>query len=383
MKNIILLIFLAFTINAFSQTTDKTVTLVVSGQGKTQDEAKQNALRSAIEQAFGTFISSKTEILNDDLVKDEIVSVASGNIQKYEIISEVQIPNGDFATSLNATVSVDKLTAFVESKGVVAEFKGNLFAFNIKQQILNEQSEILSIENMINVCSKLMQNCFVYQINALNPISDSQDNQKWIIPINIQVKTNQNIENLNNFLFKTLSRIALSNNEINDYETLGKKTYNINYYYNQSLNDFFLRTEKGKELFYYLNDFWYKAILNIEITNGIKSISGNKLNKPKVQDDNYLNLFSDRSTGKGYGWYDLILNPNKINSKSIEINEQQILGIHQVSKFSNQGSFGIKRSYTFIFPDSGTLVGNIKYSDYFKLEELNRITEFKVSPIVN
>jgi predicted DNA-binding protein with PD1-like motif len=383
MKNLLFLAFLGFTINTFSQTTDKTVTLVVSGQGKTQDEAKQNALRSAIEQAFGTFISSKTEILNDDLVKDEIVSVASGNIQKYEIISEVQIPNGDFATSLNATVSVDKLTAFVESKGVVAEFKGNLFAFNIKQQILNEQSEILSIENMINVCSKLMQNCFVYQINALNPISDSQDNQKWIIPINIQVKTNQNIENLNNFLFKTLSKIALSNNEINDYETLGKKTYNINYYYNQSLNDFFLRTEKGKELFYYLNDFWYKAILNIEITNGIKSISGNKLNKPKVQDDNYLNLFSDRSTGKGYGWYDLILNPNKINSKSIEINEQQILGIHQVSKFSNQGSFGIKRSYTFIFPDSGTLVGNIKYSDYFKLEELNRITEFKVSPIVN
>ena len=42
---------------------DKTVTLTVSGQGQTQDEAKQNALRNAIEQAFGTFISSNTEIL--------------------------------------------------------------------------------------------------------------------------------------------------------------------------------------------------------------------------------------------------------------------------------------------------------------------------------
>ena len=74
MKNVIFILALALSINAYAQD-NKTVTLVVSGQGKTQDEAKQNALRSAIEQAFGTFISSKTEILNDELVKDEIVSV--------------------------------------------------------------------------------------------------------------------------------------------------------------------------------------------------------------------------------------------------------------------------------------------------------------------
>ena len=52
---------------------DKTVTITLSGRGNTQNEAQQNALRSAIEQAFGTFISTKTEILNDALVKDEVV----------------------------------------------------------------------------------------------------------------------------------------------------------------------------------------------------------------------------------------------------------------------------------------------------------------------
>ena len=65
MKKLILIMSLAISINAFAQDADKTVTLVVSGQGKTQDEAKQVALRSAIEQAFGAFISSKTEIIND------------------------------------------------------------------------------------------------------------------------------------------------------------------------------------------------------------------------------------------------------------------------------------------------------------------------------
>lgn len=93
MKKNILLLFFLFSYNIFAQD-DKTVTLVVNGHGKTQDEARQNALRSAIEQAFGAFISSKTEILNDKLIKDEIVSVTNGNIQNYEVINEVQIPNG-------------------------------------------------------------------------------------------------------------------------------------------------------------------------------------------------------------------------------------------------------------------------------------------------
>ena len=125
MKQLFLIVALAISFCAYSQD-DKTVTLVVSGQGKTQDEAKQNALRNAIEQSFGSFISSNTEILNDELVKDEIVSIANGNIQKFEVISEVEVPEVGHATTLKATVSVTKLTSFVESKGVEIEFKGSL-----------------------------------------------------------------------------------------------------------------------------------------------------------------------------------------------------------------------------------------------------------------
>ena len=141
MKQIIIIILLALSFNAFAQD-DQTVTLTVSGQGGTLEDAKQNALRSAIEQAFGAFISSKTEILNDELVKDEIVMISNGNIQDFEIISEIQIPDGGgYATSLKTTVSVTKLTSFVESKGVEVEFQGGLFGANIRQQKLNEEAE--------------------------------------------------------------------------------------------------------------------------------------------------------------------------------------------------------------------------------------------------
>ena len=81
LKFLLVILLLNFS-SVFSQD-HKTVTLTVSAQGETISEAKQNALRDAIEQAFGTFISSNTEILNDELVKDEIVSVSNGNIQDY------------------------------------------------------------------------------------------------------------------------------------------------------------------------------------------------------------------------------------------------------------------------------------------------------------
>ena len=63
---------------AFAQPSE--VTLVVTGEGATKEEATNNALRSAVEQAFGVFVSANTEILNDEIVKDEIASISSGNI---------------------------------------------------------------------------------------------------------------------------------------------------------------------------------------------------------------------------------------------------------------------------------------------------------------
>lgn len=51
------------------------VTLVVFGKAVDSEKATAVALRSAIEQAYGAFVSANTTILNDDLVKDEIVTI--------------------------------------------------------------------------------------------------------------------------------------------------------------------------------------------------------------------------------------------------------------------------------------------------------------------
>ena len=102
-----------------------TVTLVTSGTGSTKEEATKNALRSAIEQTFGTFVSANTAIVNEDLVKDEIVSISTGNIQSYQEVSCENMPNGEFDVTVKAVVSIGKLVSFAQNKGMTAELAGN------------------------------------------------------------------------------------------------------------------------------------------------------------------------------------------------------------------------------------------------------------------
>lgn len=74
-----------------SATNTNEVTLVVSGDGETKDKAINIALRSAIEQAYGTFVSANTTIVNDELTRDEIVTISNGNIKGYKELSSMQV----------------------------------------------------------------------------------------------------------------------------------------------------------------------------------------------------------------------------------------------------------------------------------------------------
>ena len=230
LKSILAFLLLLFTMALFNPAKaqeDKTVTLTVSGQGKTLEDAKQNALRNAIEQAFGTFISSKTEVLNDNLISDQITSISNGNIQKFEVISAVQIPAGDFSVTLTATVSVTKLIAFAESKGVAIEFKGSLLAVNIKQQILNERNEANAVKNLCQVLKKLLDKSIDYSLTSNEPKAIGNDNENWSVPITVDAKFNSTINLFKSYLFSSLKAIALPLTEQDNYKRLVKPLYTI------------------------------------------------------------------------------------------------------------------------------------------------------------
>jgi hypothetical protein len=250
---------------------EKTVTLTVSGQGKTKDEAKDIALRNAIEQAFGSFISAKTEILNDELISDQITSISSGNIISYEQLNESQMPTGGYSTTLKATVSVNKLTSFVQSKGVSVEIKGGLFAMNIKQQLLNEKAEIQIVTNLIGTLHNVLQQSFDYSLEVNDPKSIDGSSDSWEVPMLIKVKPNKNMDFCANYLVSNLKAISLTKSEKENYEKLNKRVYSVFIRNSNIIDTIFLRTENAFFSLTRLDNIWFYTH-SFYIDNGIKKL---------------------------------------------------------------------------------------------------------------
>lgn len=236
-----LLVFI--TSAAFAQDPDKTVTLKASGSGTTQEQAKNNALRSAVEQAYGAFISSKTEILNDQIVADEIVSVASGNIQAFKILEEQHTDSLDFCL-LEAVVSISKLTSFAQSKGYAVEVQGGMFAINIKQKQLNETAEIQAIRNALSTAQELMMRGFNYTLQTKEPIVNDAIKGDWKINTDVWSATNDNYQKAEEIIESTLKNISLKPNELNEYKSLGKRIYTVKYhpFLSSEITEYNLRT---------------------------------------------------------------------------------------------------------------------------------------------
>lgn len=359
MKNMKFTLLFAF-ITAFniiySQTTENIVTLTSSGTGKTIEEAKNNALRLAIEQAFGAFISSKTEILNDEIVSDQITSVASGNIQSFEIKSQTKLTDNLWGITLTAVVSVDKLISFVQSKGVSVEMKGGLFAINIKQQMLNEKAEIESIIQAVGNIHEVLQKSFDYKIEAKEPVAKGTDNSKWSVDLTVSVSINDNYITAMNYLSKTLEAISLKENEILDYTTHGKKVYKVWIQSENKVHIYALRKSESimalQSLCYNLSNY-YKS--QFKVSWGTSDyFTGEQFNSKF--DDN----------GREYDSFEI----------DPQLEQRQYLG------FSGYQNLSEKNIYvTLSVPIVNSVIDKFERSHILTLSELETISSYNVEPI--
>lgn len=271
---ILILLFVSNYQITFAQEGEKEVTITVSGSGKTQEEAKQSALRSAIEQTFGAFISTKTEIFNDQVVADQIASVTSGNIKSFSIINESQLPNGSWGVTLKTLVSLNKLASFVEAKGIAIEIKGGLFALNIKQQLLNEQSEIIAVNQLLSVLNSVIQTSFDYEIKSKSPQSLDDESKNWVIPLEVTAIANKNMEFCANYCLKTLTALGLTYDEIVSYKNLKKSTFPVRINYKGGLGTFYLRKRASVEAINLFCSQWEFYTRLFTVQSGIDTING-------------------------------------------------------------------------------------------------------------
>jgi hypothetical protein len=230
MKKIQLVFLATFLLSMFSYGQITEVSINVSSTGITEEAAKSSALRLAIEQAFGTFVSSRSEILNDSLVEDQIVSISNGNIKKFEVLSSLYLADQKvYLITVNATVSLDKLASFVQSKGYNdVSFDGGGFAMNLKIQRFNETSEKTAISNLLEQGLLISENIFDRELKIGSPILESEVNStipKYKIKLSVSTKLNQNWNEYYEYFKKTLLKISMSNEEQVTYTELNKKIY--------------------------------------------------------------------------------------------------------------------------------------------------------------
>jgi hypothetical protein len=65
----------------------------VQSSGKTFEQARQNAFRLAVEEVAGFAILSETELQNQNITRDEIITYSSAFVDKYKIVNQTESNN--------------------------------------------------------------------------------------------------------------------------------------------------------------------------------------------------------------------------------------------------------------------------------------------------
>lgn len=152
------------------------VELMATGDGSTKQEATLSALRDALEQVYGTMVSSNTQILDDELVKDEIVSISTGVVKKYTYLSEKEV-DGKYYVVLKAIVTPQKLVSYVQSKGASTELAGATFAANARMKKLNEENIKKVLRDLTEMQIEIWKHSIDFKIeNVSEPKHVGNDN---------------------------------------------------------------------------------------------------------------------------------------------------------------------------------------------------------------
>lgn len=243
MKKVLLLIAVIFsTAAAFAQMSD--VTLTVIGTGATEEIATQNALRRALEEAYGAFLVSRTSIVMDELASDEIVVNTNGQVKelKYNAIST--LPNGQISVSVTATVSMQKLISYAQGKGSEVAFMGDAFVANLKMMQLKVDNATKTLQVLTKQLEDLSESLFSFTTSITD--SPYPSGSCYNVPVKLTVCSNHTSHQFYTLLENTLSALKLTESDQVyflqmglpiSHLALGSNVYEIIWFYNLPIDE--------------------------------------------------------------------------------------------------------------------------------------------------
>lgn len=225
MKKIVFLIILFLPFFAGAQPSE--VTLVVTGEGSTKEEATNNALRSAVEQAFGVFVSSNTEILNEEIVKDEIATISSGNIKSYVENAYIERSDGVKSITLTALVSISQLVNYTKNHGYSTEFAGSTFGANMRLYELNRDATRKVLDNFYKELLDQVALMYDYKLSVSDPVIKDDTG---IVQMTVDVLANSNTKKIGDYFFNKLKAIGSTYEEVEPLIKMGNAFYVYAFY---------------------------------------------------------------------------------------------------------------------------------------------------------
>ncbi len=185
--------------------------IVADGYGATPEKALNAALQNAIEQAAGAYVSSMTEIENDEIVKEEVLSLSHGFIKEHRKLSESNF--GDEYKVVVAAIIVEKqIINSLQASGVKVKYQTSGLVSKLKAWDKMKEDEYKMAKALFDVHQ--MKNYGIiwdYMLQMEEPI---RSGNQYTVRGTVTASTNANYTTEFMNLKGILSELALEKKEL-------------------------------------------------------------------------------------------------------------------------------------------------------------------------
>ena len=128
--------------NSSRTATPQVMDVVATGAGSSPEEALQNAYSTAIEQAVGVLVDAETQIANDQIIREKILTFSQGFVQKYDELKRWD-KSGVYYVRIRAKVSASKLAERLHASNIsMRQLSGDLLYHQIVHDANSEDNAI-------------------------------------------------------------------------------------------------------------------------------------------------------------------------------------------------------------------------------------------------
>lgn len=123
------------------------------------EQARDAALREAVEEAMGTLISSHTQVHNFVLIEDNIFSRTEGYVRSFEIVEQAAIDEYTYRVVIDAQVSLGELHQQLDALNLLIEAAGNprIVCIGRERLVVNAQDQKVSWGIVASELTRVLQ----------------------------------------------------------------------------------------------------------------------------------------------------------------------------------------------------------------------------------